>query len=133
MGKFVQNSSQSGWLDGKFPGKWDELSSRVQTISFPVLGQVAPSAMGNSTSAQTVPQALKDLLKAKGIGLKKDTVENFLKAVDQGAPWFPVTGQIPDYAQLGKIRERLEVCRGAGGFIKKSNASMEISEKLHRR
>lgn len=104
MGKFVQNSSQSGWLDGKFPGKWDELSSQIQTIRFPVLGQVAPSAMGNSTSAQTVPQALKNLLKAKGIGLKKDTVENFLKAVDQVAPWFPVTGHLtmPNWEKLGK-------------------------------
>ena len=39
--------------------------------------------MGNSTSGQTVHQALKDLLKVKGIELKKETLENFLKAVDQ--------------------------------------------------
>ena len=47
------------------------------------MGQVAPSTMGNSTSGQTVSQALKDLLKVKGIRLKKETLENFLKAVDQ--------------------------------------------------
>ena len=78
----VQKSSQSGQLSGKFPGKWDKLSSRIETIGFPVLGQVAPSTMGNSTSVQTVRQALKDLMKVKGIGLKKETLENFLKAVN---------------------------------------------------
>lgn len=68
------------------------------------MGQVAPSTMGNSTSAQIVRQALKDLLKVKGIGLKKETVENFLKAVDQVAPWFPVTGHLtmPSWEKLGK-------------------------------
>jgi len=103
-GTFVQNSSQSGRLAGKFPGKWDEKSSRIETIRFPVLGQVAPSTMGNSTSAQTVRQALKDLLKANGIGLKKEMVENFLKAVDQVASWFPVTGHLsmPSWKKLGK-------------------------------
>jgi hypothetical protein len=79
---FVQNSSQLEQLAGKFPGKWDELSSRIETIRFPVLGQVAQSTMGNSTSVQTVRQALKDLMKVKGIGLKKETLENFLKAVN---------------------------------------------------
>ena len=73
-------------------------------IRFPVLGQVAPSTMGNSTSGQTVRQALKDLLKVKGIGLKKETLENFLKAVDQMAPWFPVSGHLtgPSWEKLGK-------------------------------
>jgi hypothetical protein len=36
----VQNSSQSGQLAGKFPGKWDKLSSWIEMIRFPVLGQV---------------------------------------------------------------------------------------------
>jgi len=68
------------------------------------LGQVAPSTMGNSTSAHTVRQPLKNLLKAKGIGLKKDIVENFLKAVDQVAPWFPITGHLtmPSWEKLEK-------------------------------
>lgn len=60
--------------------------------------------MGNSASVQTVHQALKDLLKVKGIGLKKEIVENFLKAVDQVAPWFPVTGHLtmPSCEKVGK-------------------------------
>ena len=68
------------------------------------MGQVAPSTMGNSTSVQTVCQTLKDLLKVKGIGLKKETLENFLKAVDQVAPWFPVSGHfmVPSWEKLGK-------------------------------
>ena len=74
----VQYSSQSGQLAGKFPGKWDKLSSRIETIRLLVLGQVAPSTMGNSTSGQTVCQVLKDLLKVKGIGLKMEALENFL-------------------------------------------------------
>ena len=68
------------------------------------MGQVAPSTMGNSTSGQTVHQALKDLLKVKGIGLKKETLENFLKAVDQVAPWFSVSGLLTGlrWEKLGK-------------------------------
>ena len=68
------------------------------------MGQVAPSTMGNSTSGQTVHQALKDLLKVKGIGLKKETLENFLKAVDQVTPWFSVSGHLtgPSWEKLGK-------------------------------
>ena len=60
--------------------------------------------MGNTTSGQSVRQALKDLLKVKGIGLKKETLENFLKAVDQVAPWFPVSGHLtgPSWEKLGK-------------------------------
>ena len=60
--------------------------------------------MGNTTSGQSVHQALKDLLKEKGIGLKKETLENFLKAVDQVAPWFPVSGHLtgPSWEKLGK-------------------------------
>jgi hypothetical protein len=60
--------------------------------------------MGNSTSGQTVHQALKDLLKVKGIRLKKETLENFLKAVDQIAPWFSVSGYLtgPSWEKLGK-------------------------------
>lgn len=60
--------------------------------------------MGNSTSAQTVCQALKYLLKLKGIRLKKEIVENFLKAVDQISPWFLVTGHLtmPIWKKLGK-------------------------------
>jgi hypothetical protein len=60
--------------------------------------------MGNSTSGQTVHQALKDLLKVKGIGLKQETLENFLKAVDQVAPWFSVLGHLtgPIWEKLGK-------------------------------
>ena len=59
--------------------------------------------MGNTTSGQSVRQALKDLLKVKGIGLKKETLENFLKAVDQVAPWFPVSGHLtgPSWEKLG--------------------------------
>jgi hypothetical protein len=47
---------------------------------------------------------LKDLLKVKGIGLKKETLENFLKSVDQVAPWFPVSGCLtgPSWEKLGK-------------------------------
>ena len=73
-------------------------------IRFPVLGQVAPSTMGNSTSGQTVCQALKDLLKVKGIRLKKETLENFLETVDQVAPWFSVSGHLtgPSWEKLGK-------------------------------
>ena len=100
----VQNSSQSGQLAGKFPGKWDKLSSLIETIRFPVLGQVAPSTIGNSTSGQTVHQALKDLLKVKGIGLKKERLEKFLKVVDQVAPWFSVSGLLTGlrWEKLGK-------------------------------
>ena len=60
--------------------------------------------MGNSTSGQTVHQALKDLLKVKGIRLKKETLENFLKAVDQVPPWFSVSGHLtgPSWEKLGK-------------------------------
>ena len=60
--------------------------------------------MGNTTSGQSVRQALKDLLKVKGIGLKKETLENFLKAVDQVDPWFPVSGHLtgPSWEKLGK-------------------------------
>ena len=68
------------------------------------MGQVAPSTMGNSTSGQTVCQALKDFLKVKGIGLKKEALENFLKAVDQVAPWFSVSGHLTGtrWEKLGK-------------------------------
>ena len=71
---------------------------------FPVLGQVAPSTMGNSTSGQTVCQALKDLLKVKGIGLKKEALENFLKTVDQIASWFSISEHLtgPSWEKLGK-------------------------------
>ena len=43
-------------------------------------------------------------MKVKGIGLKKETLENFLKAVDQVAPWFPVSGhfKVPSWEKLGK-------------------------------
>ena len=60
--------------------------------------------MGNTTSGQSVHQALKDLLKVKGIRLKKETLENFLKVVDQVAPWFPVSGHLtgPSWEKLGK-------------------------------
>ena len=60
--------------------------------------------MGNTTSGQSILQALKDLLKVKGIGLKKETLENILKAVDQVAPWFPVSGHLtgPSWEKLGK-------------------------------
>ena len=60
--------------------------------------------MGNSISGHSVRQTLKDLLKVKGIGLKKETLENFLKAVDQVAPWFPVSGHLtgPSQEKLGK-------------------------------
>jgi hypothetical protein len=37
---FVQNSSQSGQLAGKVPGFGTSLSSRIETIGFPVLGRV---------------------------------------------------------------------------------------------
>ena len=49
-------------------------------------------------------QALKDLMKGKGIRLKKETLENFLKAVDQIAPWFPVSGHLTGHSweKLGK-------------------------------
>jgi hypothetical protein len=60
--------------------------------------------MGNSTSGQTVHQSLKDLLKVKGIELKKETLENFLKTVLQVSPWFPVSGHLtgPSWEKLGK-------------------------------
>jgi hypothetical protein len=60
--------------------------------------------MGNTTSGQSILQALKDLLKVKGIRLKKETLENFLKAVDQVASWFPVSGHLigPSWEKLGK-------------------------------
>ena len=43
-------------------------------------------------------------MKVKGIRLKKETLENFLKAVDQVAPWFPVSGHLtgPSWEKLGK-------------------------------
>ena len=71
---------------------------------FPVQGQVAPGTMGNTTSVQTVCQTLKDLLKAKEIRLKKETVENVLKTVDQVAPWFSVSGHLTmsSWKKLGK-------------------------------
>jgi hypothetical protein len=50
--------------------------------------------MGNTISVHSVRQALKDLLKVKRIGLKMETLENFLKAVDQVAPRFPVSGHL---------------------------------------
>jgi hypothetical protein len=31
-----------------FPGKWDNLSSRIETIRFPVLGQVKVPGFGTS-------------------------------------------------------------------------------------
>ena len=57
--------------------------------------------MGNETSGQSVRQALKDLLKVKRIGLKKEMLENFLKAM---APWFPVSGHLtgPSWEKLWK-------------------------------
>ena len=60
--------------------------------------------MGNTISGHSVCQALKDLLKVKGIGPKRETLENFLKAVDQVAPWFPVSGHLtrPSQEKLGK-------------------------------
>jgi hypothetical protein len=60
--------------------------------------------MGNSTSVQTVCQTLKDLLKVKGIGLKKEPLENFVKSVDQVAPWFSKSGHftVPSWEKLGK-------------------------------
>jgi hypothetical protein len=59
--------------------------------------------MGN-TSGHSVRQALKDLLKVKGIVLKRETLENFLKAVDQMALWFPFSGHLtgPSWEKLGK-------------------------------
>jgi hypothetical protein len=42
--------------------------------------------MGNTTSGHSVCQALKDLLKVKGIGLKKETLGLFLNVADQVAP-----------------------------------------------
>jgi hypothetical protein len=44
------------------------------------------------------------LLKVKGIRLKKETLENFLKAVDQIAPWFSLSGHLtgPSGEKLGK-------------------------------
>jgi hypothetical protein len=44
------------------------------------------------------------LLKVKGIGLKKEALENVLKAVDQVAPWFSVSGHLtgPSWEKLGK-------------------------------
>lgn len=61
-------------------------------------------ALWETISGHSVCQALKDLLKVKGIGLKKETLENFLKAVDQVAPWFPVSGHLtgPSWQKLGK-------------------------------
>ena len=43
-------------------------------------------------------------MKVKGIGLKKETLENFLKAVDQVVPWFPVSAHLtgPSWEKLGK-------------------------------
>ena len=42
--------------------------------------------MGNTISGHSVLQALKDLLKVKGIGLKKETLGLFLNVADQVAP-----------------------------------------------
>ena len=40
----------------------------------------------------------------KGIGLKKEALENFLKVVDQVAPWFSVSGHLTGlrWEKLGK-------------------------------
>ena len=60
--------------------------------------------MGNTISGHSVLQALKDLLKVKGIGLKGETLEKILKVVDQMAPWFPVSVHLtgPSWEKLGK-------------------------------
>ena len=60
--------------------------------------------MGNTTSGHSVCQALKDLLKVKGIGLKKETLGLFLNVADQVAPWFPVSGHLTglSWEKLGK-------------------------------
>jgi hypothetical protein len=60
--------------------------------------------MRNSTSGKIVRQALKDLLKVKGIRLEKETLGNFLKAVYQFAPWFSVSGHLtgPSWEKLEK-------------------------------
>ena len=110
---FIQNSSQSGQLAGKFPGKWDKLSSRIETIRLLVLGQVAPSTMGNSTSGQTVRQALKDLLKVKGIRLKKGDPGELFKSSGSGLSLVLLI-RTSYRAQLGEVREGLEVCRRTG-------------------
>ena len=87
----------------RFSGKWDKLR-------FTVLGQVAPSTMGNSTLGQTVCQALKDLLKVKGIGLKKGDPGELFKSSGSGRSL--VSHIRTSYrAQLGEVREGLEVCR----------------------
>ena len=60
--------------------------------------------MGNTISVHSVRQALKDLLKVKKIGLRMETLENFLKAIDQVAPCFPISGHFtgPSWEKLGK-------------------------------
>ena len=82
--------------------------------------------MGNTISGHSVCQALKDLLKVKGIGLKKETLENFLKAVDQVAPWFPESGHL-NQTKLGEVRKRFEVCRGMENPHKRGSTGMEVS------
>ena len=60
--------------------------------------------MGNTISGHSVCHTLKHFLKVKGIGLKKETLEKFLKEVVQVAPWFPVSGHLtgPSWEKLGK-------------------------------
>ena len=50
--------------------------------------------MGNSNSMQPLRDALKELLKVKGIGIKTQTLDEFLGAVDEIMPWFLVTGNL---------------------------------------
>ena len=60
--------------------------------------------MGNTISGHSVCHTLKHFLKVKGIGLKKETLEKFLKEVVQVAPWFPVSGHLtgPSWEKLRK-------------------------------
>ena len=60
--------------------------------------------MGNISSTRSLLVVFKSLLEAKGLELKESTLEKFLWAVDEVAPWFAVSGHLtlPSSDKLGK-------------------------------
>ncbi|XP_063105463.1 igE-binding protein-like [Cavia porcellus] len=59
--------------------------------------------MGN-TATQPLSVALSDLLREKGLQMKREQIQNFLNQVDKVAPWFGPTGSItiPSWDKLGR-------------------------------
>ena len=87
--------------------------------------------MGNTISGHSVLQALKDLLKVKGIGLKKGNPRKFSESGRSGGPMVPSLWS-PYRTELAEVRKRFEVCRGTGNPRKKGSTGMEVSSQLYR-